>query len=60
MAKSTSGRKGYNEKNPANLQGSFTPDNTDEQPGYPAKSTKNEKLSIPERKLKNRKLKQSE
>ncbi len=50
MAKSKS-PKGYNEKNPANPQGSFAPDNADEQAGFPAESTKNEKRSISVRKL---------
>jgi hypothetical protein len=44
--------KGYNEKNPAQPQGSIEPDKNDEKNGSPAATSPNEKLSIPERKLK--------
>jgi hypothetical protein len=44
--------KGYNEKNPAQPQGTMVPDKNDEKPESPATSSPNEKLSIPERKLK--------
>jgi hypothetical protein len=44
--------KGYNEKNPVQPQGSIEPDKTDEAPAFPPTTSPNEKLSIPERKLK--------
>lgn len=47
--------KGYNEKNPAQPQGSVNLDKKEEKLNFPATSSPNEKLSIPERKLKERK-----
>ncbi|HEV7424122.1 MAG TPA: hypothetical protein VGO21_02945 [Candidatus Paceibacterota bacterium] len=44
--------KGYNKKNPAQPQGSIKPDKNDEKPESPATTSPNEKLSMPDRKLK--------
>jgi hypothetical protein len=44
--------KGYNEKNPAQPQVNIEPDKSYEKPELPDTTSPNEKLSIPERKLK--------
>jgi hypothetical protein len=46
------GPKGYNENNPMQPQGSIKTDKSDEKPGSYPPISPNEKLSIPERKLK--------
>ncbi len=52
MRKTDKTSKGYNEKNPAQTEGSVMPDKNNEKQTFPADASPNEKLSIPERKLK--------
>jgi len=51
MAKTDKVPKVYNKKNPGQPQESIDPDDHVEKSTFPAKTTPNEKLSIPERKL---------
>jgi hypothetical protein len=53
MSKTNNNSKGYNEKNPRQPEGSIQPDNDDKKTGSAPHTSKNEKLSIPERKLRN-------
>jgi hypothetical protein len=52
MKKTDKHPKGYNEKNPVQPEGSIDKNKSDESRTYPSDTTPNEKLSIPERKLK--------
>jgi hypothetical protein len=52
VKKTDKSAKGYNEKNPAQPAADMTPDKNMEKKTYLPGTTPNEKLSIPERKLK--------